>query len=318
MQKRDQSAYALAIVGVGAALVFTIVGASTIAALGHGVPKELWAIGGALSGALVGILVPAPRLASREATPSAAAYGTHNAAVGAARRKVEEIERSSGATGPEAEAANGALLKIEERRGQLSQLKVKKRGLTAIATYLSETGKAHDAAATAVGLQQSALREAKQAAEGASEDKGLAAAVTVHEAAHEAASKAAPTASQRSPGWRGGVRTIFTEAKILVPLILFAVALTLGILLGLGVIQPAACPHNVDEFKGHYPLLKGLEENGCSYYATTTKQAANALIALASAAGGALLGVFATSPGATAEASKTGSPGAAAGASKTD
>ena len=299
MKKRDRSAYALAIVGVGAALVVLIVGASTIAALGHAVPKELWAIGGALSGALVGILVPAPSPASREASPSAAAYGTHNAAVGAARRKVEEIERSSGATGREAKAANGALLKIEECRGQLKG--VKKRGLATLATYLSETGQAHDAAAAAVGLQQSALTEAKQAAaadaaKGASPDKGLAAAVTVHEAAHEAASKAAPTASQRGAGWLGGVKTIFTEAKILVPLILFAVALTLGVLLGLGVIQTAVCPHNASDFKGNYPLLKGLEENGCSYYATTTKQAANALIALAAAAGGALLGVFAPSP----------------------
>ena len=293
MKKRDRSAYALAIVGVGAALVVLIIGASTIAALGHAVPKELWAIGGALSGALVGILVPAPRPASREASPSAAAYGTHNAAVGAARRKVKEIKDSPEATPEEASAAKHALQAIEGCRGKLKA----KLASTADATSLSESGQAHDAASAAVGLQQDALRDAKQvAAEGTPGDKGLAAAVTVHEAAHEAASKAAPTASQRSAGWLGGVKTIFTEAKILVPLILFAAALTLGVLLGLGVIRAAACPQNVSLFEGHYQPLKGLEENGCSYYATTTKQAANALIALASAAGGALLGVFATSP----------------------
>ncbi|MGA8365087.1 MAG: hypothetical protein WB709_11275 [Solirubrobacteraceae bacterium] len=302
MEKRDRPAYALAIVGVGAALVVLIVGASTIAALGHAVPKELWAIGGALSGALVGILVPAPRLAaSREATPSAAGYGTHNAAVSAARLKTEEIKRSPEVTDNEVTAAEGALRKIEACR---DQLKVQRWRLSSIATSWSETGGGHDAAAAAVGLQQSALTQAKRAAaEGASGDKGLAAAVTVHEAAHEAAAKAVPRASQRSAGWLGAVKTIFTEAKILVPLILFTVALTLGVLLSLGVIHAVVCPHG--GFVGHGSALKEIEKQGC-YYATTTKQAANALIALASAAGGALLGVFAISPGDTTETSKTG------------
>ncbi len=300
MKKQDRSAYALAIVGVSAALVVMVVGASTIAALGHAVPKELWAIGGALSGALVGILVPAPRRAGREATPSAAAYGTHNAAVAAAQRKVDEIKSSPAATPEETSAAKHALLAVEGCHGELKTKLVS----MALAPSLSESGQAHEAAAAAIGLQQKALKEAKQvAAEGTPGDRGLAAAVAVHEAAQEAASQAAPAVAQRSAGWLGGVKTIFTEAKILVPLIVFAAALSLGVLLGLGVIHAVTCPSSVTSFASHGPVLKELEKQGC-YYATTTKQAASALIALASAAGGALLGVFATSPGAAGQTAK--------------
>lgn len=273
--------YTFAIVGVSVALVVTIVGASTIAALGHGVPKELWAIGGALSGALVGILVPSPRLASGgEATPAAAGYATHNAAVEAARSKAAEIEKAAGAK-PEEAAGARAALRLVERQGK--ELKTTLAS-TAMASSVKEGGQAHRAAAEAVELQRVGLEEVTRAARESPEDLELRAAKAVREAAHEAASKAAPGAALRAPGWFAAVKTITSEAKIFVPLLLFGVALTLGVLMGLGAIHAQPCPK---------------EAKSCSYYAGTTKQAANALIALASAAGGALLGVFATSPGAS-------------------
>jgi hypothetical protein len=277
----EGTGYTFAIVGVSLALVVTLIGASTIAALGHQVPKELWAIGGALGGALVGILVPSPRLASGgEATPAAAAYTTHNAAVEAARGKVAEIEKSAGAAPEQAAGAKEALQLVEQQAGELKH----KLASMAIVASVNEGGQAHRAAADAVQLQRGAFETATKAAHNAPEDLKLRAAKEVHEAAHEAASKAAPAAAQREPGWFAAVKTITAEAKIFVPLILFAVALTLGVLLGLGAIHAQPC----------HP-----EEKSCAYYAGTTKQAANALIALASAAGGALLGVFATSPGAS-------------------
>lgn len=274
-------AYTLAIVGVGTALVVTLIGASTIAALGHQVPKELWAIGGALSGALVGILVQAPRLASGgEATPAAAGYKTHNAAVEAARSKAAEIVKAAGATPEQMAGARVALQRVERQGAELKT----KLASTAMVTAGNEDGQAHRAAADAVQLQRVALEDVTTKANESPADPELQAAKEVHEAAHEAASKAAPTAARREPGWFAAVKTITAEAKIFVPLILFAVALALGVLLGLGVIHAQPCPPKA---------------TNCSYYAGTTKQAANALIALASAAGGALIGVFATSPGAS-------------------
>jgi hypothetical protein len=271
------AAYTFAIVGVGTALVVMLIGASTIAALGHGVPKELWAIGGALSGALVGILVPSPRLASGgEATPAAAGYKTH---------KTAEIAQSAGVRPEQAAGAKEALWRVEQQGGELKH----KLTSTAVVTSVNENGQAHRAAADAVQLQRGALEKVTQEARDSPANLNLQAAKEVHEAAHEAASQAAPGAAQRAPGWFAAVKTISAEAKIFVPLLLFAVALALGVLLGLGVIHAQPCP---------------AEAKSCTYYAGTTKQAANALIALASAAGGALLGVFATSPGDAAKAAK--------------
>ncbi len=273
--------YTFAIVGVSAALVVTIIGACTIAALGHGVPKELWAIGGALSGALVGILVPSPRLASGgEATPAAAGYKTHNAAVEAARSKAVEIQRSAGVTPEQAAGAREALQQVER---QVAGVKSKLASMARI-SLVNEGGQAHTAAAEAVQLQRDLLEQATQAAGNHPDDLGLRAAKEVHEAAGDAASQAAPGAAQRAPGWFAAVKTITSEAKLFVPLLLFVVALALGVLMGLGAIHAQPCPG---------------EAKSCTYYAGTTKQAANALIALASAAGGALLGVFANSPGAS-------------------
>jgi hypothetical protein len=94
LKSRDShgTGYVLAIIGVASALVVVIVGASTIAALNRGVPKELWAIGGALSGALVGILAPPPRTrtSGKEEAPLSAAAETVAAANEAARDRAQE------------------------------------------------------------------------------------------------------------------------------------------------------------------------------------------------------------------------------------
>jgi hypothetical protein len=285
---RDGKAYGLAIVGVGTALVTMLIGASTIAALGHAVPKELWAIGGALSGALVGILIPTPRAgSSRESTPRAAGYATHNAAVDAARKKVAEVEHAAAAQA----AIAGAQKALKDVEGQRRQLKAPLVGM-ASASALREGGQGHEAAAVAVNLQHEALQKANDELLVRPDDPGLKAAVEVHEAAHAAAAKTAPKAAQGEAGWFGAVKAITAEARILIPLLLFAVALALGTLLGLGVIRAHPCTP---------------EASSCSYYATTTKELSKAMVALAAAAGGALIGVFATSPG---EASKTEPAGA--------
>jgi hypothetical protein len=337
---RDGVAYRLAIVSVGAALVAMLIGASTVAALGHAVPKELWAIGGALSGALVGILIPTPRAGTgREATPRAAGYATHNAAVDAARKKVEEVGHAAAAqaaaqpaavapaaahaaaepvavepaathaaaeqvAAQQAAAAHaaaeqvaaqqaaaqaamaGAQKALKDVEGQRRQLKAPLVGM-ASAAALREGGQGHEAAAVAVNLQYEALQKADDELLVHPDDPGLKASAEVHEAAHAAAAKAAPKAAQGEAGWFGAVKAITSEARILVPLLLFVVALGLAVLLGLGVIRAHPCTP---------------EASSCSYYATTTKELAKAMVALASTAGGALVGVFATSPG---EASKT-------------
>lgn len=65
----------LVVVGLGLGLIVFVAGVSTILALNRAVPTEMWAAGGAISGALVGLLVPAPSAgqaaASQQAAPPA-------------------------------------------------------------------------------------------------------------------------------------------------------------------------------------------------------------------------------------------------------
>jgi hypothetical protein len=72
-EPRDVGAYRLAVGGVSFALVAFLLGGGLIGAFGH--PKEMvqeyWTIGAALSGALVGILVPSPR--QKQSSPIKAA-----------------------------------------------------------------------------------------------------------------------------------------------------------------------------------------------------------------------------------------------------
>ncbi len=313
--------YVFAIIGVASALVVLIIGASTIAAVGHEVPRELWAIGGALGGALVGILAPPPhRAGGREATPAAAAYRTHDAAVKAAREKAQEIERSEEKT--RTSAAWDALLAVEKMRGTL---KTQLTG-TAAASSVAQRGQAYRAATMAVELQSCALKGAKEAvkqtehtlAQGTHGETTAAvtskrtemaerqAALDVYRAAFQAASGAAQQASEREAGWFSAIKTIATEPKLLVPVILLAVVLTLGILLSTGVIHATKCPlEKLSESKHHettptvkastYAVKRALEPQ-CAYYATATKQAATVMISLAGALVGALVGMFAAHP----------------------
>jgi hypothetical protein len=57
---KNASPVNLVVIGLGLALIVFVAGVSTILALNRAVPTEMWAAGGAISGALIGLLVPAP------------------------------------------------------------------------------------------------------------------------------------------------------------------------------------------------------------------------------------------------------------------
>jgi len=270
--------YVLAIGGVASALIVLIAGASTIAAVGHEVPKELWAIGGALSGSLVGILAKSPRArrAGGEATtPLSAAQDTIDAANRAAQEQSATEQQVSPAV---AQSVAGAVREVERTGEQAKQGLVSMSGIGAVA---ADAQTATLTAATSIAhAQGQKLLDVASEAQGAPADEGLAAALHVHQAAQNAAmATAAVAAAEPDAGWLSGLRAIATEPKLLVPFALFAITVTLGILLGLGVIRPVACAPKV---------------LSCSYYAKTTEQTANVMISLASAAVGALIGMFAT------------------------
>jgi len=109
MSPENRSGYSLAVVSVGAALVVLFAGAGVIAAVGHEVPKELWSAAAALSGALVGILVPPPKSKkdTAGAAPVAAAI-TYTAARKAAEDEAGEINDDKDATPAVKQAATAA------------------------------------------------------------------------------------------------------------------------------------------------------------------------------------------------------------------
>lgn len=74
---------------VGAALVVLFAGASLVLAVGESVPTQLWAAASALSGALVGILAPAPatKAAGRRHAAQQRSLAAAAAAQGAEARK---------------------------------------------------------------------------------------------------------------------------------------------------------------------------------------------------------------------------------------
>ena len=127
LNNRDSrgTGYVLAIVGVAAALVVVIVGASTLAALNRGVPKELWAIGGALSGALVGILAPPPRTrtSGKEEAPLSVGRETLAAANEAARGLAQHEDYAGQAVAQGAERGLHAVTQLgEESKAALEAL----------------------------------------------------------------------------------------------------------------------------------------------------------------------------------------------------
>lgn len=287
--------YVLAIGGVAGALIVLIVGASTIAAVGHEVPKELWAIGSALSGSLVGILAksPAGRGAAQAAMPLAAAQQTADAANKAANERGETERQLSPAL---AQSVAAAVQDVERVGEQAKQDVVSMAGIGASTD--ADAGTAALTAATSVAhAQGQELLKLATRAQGAPADDALAASLRIHEAAQSAAVTAAAVAAKPSdPSWLSGLKAMVTEPKLLVPFGLFVITATLGILLGLGTIKPAACPSGLT----------------CTY-AKTTEQAANVMISLASASVGALIGMFATASSTTTPTAKE--PGAAPGGS---
>lgn len=63
-QPEDPIAYRIAVGTLGLAVVAFLIGAAVIAAGGKPVPTQYWSSGGAIAGAIIGILAPAPKRVS--------------------------------------------------------------------------------------------------------------------------------------------------------------------------------------------------------------------------------------------------------------
>lgn len=185
--------YVLAIGGVSASLLVVIVGASTIAALHREVPKELWAIGGALSGALVGILAPSPKRtgASAEQGATAAQLASNEAAQSVTTQAAAANQKATTAMDEASRKIGNALVESEKAVGEAQ----------AGATAQQQPSAAAGAQLVVKGLQQ--LLEGGSAAPTASaslQERLLTGDRAMIEAALKEATAAAAAAASGHPG----------------------------------------------------------------------------------------------------------------------
>lgn len=226
------------VVGVASSLVVLFAGASVILATGHSVPTELWAAASALSGALVGILVPAKR---GDAGAAAAKAGTEAG---------EKAAATVAATQPVAvaDAAEAAQEAVEQARTPSDVRKAAMRAVRAAeATQAVVEAKPDDADAAAAHADATAQVAILRAAAGAAEQ-----ALT------------APTTFLKIP-----VKAP-VDFKIVVQVAVFLGTLGAGIYLAFHTGHEAASAISVRD--------------------ETVKNVSGTLIALAAAAGGALVG----------------------------
>ena len=287
------------VVAVGSALVVLFAGASVILAVGHSVPTELWAAAGALSGALVGILAPPPptgNLSDLEAIHTASAH-TNSDAVNAAQQNAQKYmsvaEQPNADANAEraAKAAQDALEKVQRNATVADGLK-----LAAGGANLSQPALAAAAAAAAVADYRTAADDAVSAQKKASTAQAadpsnpeaqanleeasasvdvLTAAATAADSSQEAAAKAGVIAAAATPQKR--LRLGQVDGRIVVLLVVLVLAFAAGIWLALELGSEAA--------------------DKATEYDTAIRNAADTLIALGSAAGGAIVGLMAPPPG---------------------
>jgi hypothetical protein len=271
----NERAYRTVIVAVGVALVVLFAGACTILAVGNPVPTELWAAASALSGALVGLLVPPSQSTTAHHARTIVALATQNAATAKAQTAAEEAGAANpGAGADAAQAALGEVQAIDPFVTALASVgKASESALTALANGVTSRHQATLAAAN------EALATAKSAAPPGEDTEAVKAAeirVNVLDAAAKASEQetgAAVTAGLTVAGSAGkqGLQAWASEnTKTIVALAVFVVTLLVGVLLATQLSGNTAA--NATE---HDIALLGV---------------VNTLIALASAAGGAALG----------------------------
>ena len=136
MGAKSWSTQSLVVVCLGVALVVFFAGATAAVAAGQVPPTALWAAGGAVSGALIGLLVPAPgsKKALEEAATAAKSLATE-----ATGEAATHAERAAGAEGAVA-AAHKVKAKAAEAVAQ--QATADARAHTAAAASTPDTGTA--------------------------------------------------------------------------------------------------------------------------------------------------------------------------------
>ena len=227
-----------------------LIGVSVIAAVGHEVPKELWTMGTALGGGLLGVLVPSP-----QATPGSKAVA-EAAVVQSAAAHAADTQANREPPALQAQAKQAA---AQVRGGTNLRDAIAAASATSVVGAASTTlAASHDATAQGLYVQAEAqgLSTAKQDAFNAQARVYRAAADAARDPEIQGAARAA---AQSAPEGQADNKDYFT--KLGPPVLVFVGALALGSLLTIGVIAPA----------GPYQAAAIHEGNGLIALATTSQ-----------------------------------------------
>jgi hypothetical protein len=271
----------LAVLGLGAALVVFFAGAAAVLAAGGDAPTAFWAAGGAVAGGLLGLLVPPP--SSKDATAlasSIAGSAVHTAAVEAAQVALERLPESAKPAGVKAVARVDAVgeelepsLDSAARRGDTA-VSAARRGATiaglAHQVAADDARKAADTASEQLEPFPASERDDPSAARAA---EAAHATSTVVDAAAAAANAAQASAAETAVAAAAGDSTGTPTHAGAWLLILFVGLLALSIILAAGAVTPPK-----------------------SFGSEALQNVTKAVVALASAAGTGLVGLWAPSP----------------------
>ncbi len=277
MTDRGWSTLDVAVLGLGGALIVFFAGAAAVLATGSDAPTAFWAAGGAVVGGLLGLLVPAP--SSWDATVLAAniaGSAVHTSAVQAAQSSLDRLPESAKAAGTK------ALVRVdgvgEELEASLDS--AARRGDTPASA-------ARRGAAIAGLAHQVAADDARRAAEAASEhlepfpegERNDPSVARAAEDAHATSTVVDAAAAAAGAAQTGATDTAVAAASINgsgTPMraaawlsMAFVGLLALGIVLAAGAVTP--------------PKAFGPQ---------ALQNVAKAVIALASAAGAGLIGLW--------------------------
>jgi hypothetical protein len=152
-----QRGYSRAIAAIGAALVSLFVAAAAIGIAGGSIPTELWAAAGALSGALVGVLIPAPSVKHH---PIVRASVIHQAAVSAAARRAKAVLDDDTVKEPDKKNARAAFDRvIESREGSRYAIRASTAARKAVERHVAKAAQP-DAGAIEQAAAEAAVRAA--------------------------------------------------------------------------------------------------------------------------------------------------------------
>jgi len=284
MSKREWHAVDLAVVGLGTALVFFFAGAAVVLAVKGNAPTAFWAAGSAVAGGLLGLLVEPPGQTpdTNQLATTVAGDLTNSAALRAATAAAAaHLDQPNAAAAAVGHVRQRSVVALEQAKRNVA---AQATPATAAQAGAQEIAQNHRAAAAAAQQQLAQAQQALTATQAAGAQHGIdeaqatqvTAAINSHvlTAAADAAEQSSLEATNNAVTAVAGTRASRTPQQAgLVLGIVFVALVILAVVLASGVI---GVHHGYDHL--------------------AMDNVTKTILSLASAAGSALIGLYAPSP----------------------